>query len=87
MIVVPYPHARGHQAYNAAPYVEAGAAVLLDDADCTPPRLCAEIEALVADQPRWQAMAEASLRMGRPDAAERVADLVGEAAAHRSRRP
>ena len=79
MILVPYPHAGGHQAFNAAPYVHAGAALLLDDEVCTPARLGAEISRLISDQQRWHAMAEASSQMGRPDATARVAALIGDA--------
>jgi len=86
MILVPYPHAGGHQAFNAAPYVHAGAALLLDDEVCTPARLGAEIGRLIRDQHRWHAMAEASLQMGRPDATERVAELIGDAVHARGRR-
>lgn len=80
MIVVPYPHAGGHQRHNAAPYVAAGAAMLIDDADCTPARLAAEITALVAHPSRWRGMAEASLAMGLPDATDSVVRLIVEAA-------
>jgi UDP-N-acetylglucosamine--N-acetylmuramyl-(pentapeptide) pyrophosphoryl-undecaprenol N-acetylglucosamine transferase len=80
MIVVPYPHAGGHQRHNAAPYVAAGAALLIDDAECTPERLEAEITALVADPARWHAMAEASAALGLPDATDAVVRLIVEAA-------
>jgi len=80
MIVVPYPHAGGHQRHNATPYVAAGAAMLIDDAECTPDRLGAEIEALVADPPRWRRMAAASAALGMPDATDSVVRLVVEAA-------
>ncbi len=80
MIVVPYPHAGGHQRHNAAPYVTAGAALLIDDAECTPQRLGAEISALVDDPRRWQAMARASLALGLPDATDSVVRLIVEAA-------
>jgi UDP-N-acetylglucosamine--N-acetylmuramyl-(pentapeptide) pyrophosphoryl-undecaprenol N-acetylglucosamine transferase len=86
MILVPYPHAGAHQVFNAAPYVRAGAALLLDDEACTPARLRAEINKLVGDQRRWHAMAAASLRMGRPDATERVTELIGDAVQARGRR-
>ena len=38
MILVPYPHAGDHQRFNAAPYVDAGAARLIPDAECDPER-------------------------------------------------
>jgi UDP-N-acetylglucosamine--N-acetylmuramyl-(pentapeptide) pyrophosphoryl-undecaprenol N-acetylglucosamine transferase len=80
MIVVPYPHAGGHQRHNAAPYVAAGAAMLIGDAECTPERLGAEIAALVKDPSRWQAMAAASATLGLPDATDSVVRLIVEAA-------
>ena len=80
MIVVPYPHAGGHQRHNAAPYVAAGAAMLIDDAECMPERLGAEISALVDDSSRWRAMARASLALGLPDATDSVVRLIVEAA-------
>ncbi|MFN2452173.1 MAG: undecaprenyldiphospho-muramoylpentapeptide beta-N-acetylglucosaminyltransferase [Candidatus Dormibacteria bacterium] len=80
MILVPYPHAGAHQADNAAPYVTAGAAVLIDDAQCTPERLESELEAVLADTARWRAMAAASAAAGRPDATTRVVELVREVA-------
>ncbi|MFN2569149.1 MAG: glycosyltransferase, partial [Candidatus Dormibacteria bacterium] len=79
MILVPYPHAGGHQAHNAEPYVRGGAALLIRDEECSAVRLGAEISRLVGDVGRWRTMAEASAGMGRPDAAERVVALLGEA--------
>jgi UDP-N-acetylglucosamine--N-acetylmuramyl-(pentapeptide) pyrophosphoryl-undecaprenol N-acetylglucosamine transferase len=79
MIVVPYPHAGGHQRHNASPYVDAGAALLIDDADCTPDRLETEIRALVADPARWRAMSAASAALGMPDATDSVVRLIVEA--------
>jgi UDP-N-acetylglucosamine--N-acetylmuramyl-(pentapeptide) pyrophosphoryl-undecaprenol N-acetylglucosamine transferase len=80
MIVVPYPHAGGHQRHNAAPYVAAGAALLIDDAECTPERLGAEIAALVADPARWRTMAASSAELGLPDATDSVVRLIVDAA-------
>ena len=70
----------GHQRHNATPYVEAGAAMLIDDAECTAERLAAEITALVADPPRWRRMAAASTALGLPDATDSVVRLIVEAA-------
>ena len=81
MILVPYPHAGGHQAENAAPYVRAGAARLVPDEELSALRLREEVGGLLADPGRWRAMAAASAGMGRPDAAERVVELLREVAA------
>jgi len=80
MILVPYPHAGAHQADNAAPYVAAGAAVLIPDAECTSERLEAAVEDLLADPERWRAMAAASTAAGRPQATARVVALIREVA-------
>ena len=84
MILVPYPYAGGHQAHNVIPYVKGGAAVAVDDASCTPDRLLTEIRTLIDDSTRWRSMAEASRRLGRPDAADRVVELIGSVARERS---
>ena len=74
-ILVPYPHATAdHQAKNARWLAEAGAAMVLPDADCTGERLRGLVGALLADRRRLEAMAEAARAVGRPDAADRVAD-------------
>ncbi|MDQ2961191.1 MAG: UDP-N-acetylglucosamine--N-acetylmuramyl-(pentapeptide) pyrophosphoryl-undecaprenol N-acetylglucosamine transferase, partial [Candidatus Dormibacteraeota bacterium] len=46
MILVPYPHAGGHQRFNAEPYAAAGAARVVADADCEPGRVRRELSAL-----------------------------------------
>jgi UDP-N-acetylglucosamine--N-acetylmuramyl-(pentapeptide) pyrophosphoryl-undecaprenol N-acetylglucosamine transferase len=87
-ILVPYPQATGdHQAKNARWLAEAGAAMVLPDADCTGERLQGLVGALLADRRRLAAMAESARAVGRPDAAERVADEVLAAAAGRRRLP
>lgn len=85
MVLVPYPHAGDHQRHNAGPYVDAGAATVVADAELDPGRLRAEVEGLLRDPGRWRAMAEASRGCGIPDAAERVVALVREAAGVRAR--
>ena len=80
MILVPYPHARAHQVDNAMPYVRCGAARLLSDEDCSGARMRAEMEAIAGDPVAWREMARASAAAGRPDAAQRVAELLAEVA-------
>ena len=80
-VLIPYPHASGnHQAANARWMEQAGAATVLADADLTPERLRAEVDALVADEPRRRAMAAASAALARPDAAREIAHEVLAAA-------
>lgn len=80
-ILVPYPHATAdHQTTNANWLVSAGAAVMLPDAECTGARLRELVGALLLDRRRLDAMAEAARAVGRPEAADRIATLVLEAA-------
>jgi UDP-N-acetylglucosamine--N-acetylmuramyl-(pentapeptide) pyrophosphoryl-undecaprenol N-acetylglucosamine transferase len=80
-VLVPYPHAtERHQEANAREVADAGAAVVLSDEELTPRRLSACILELVDDPDRRDRMAAAALAWARPDAAQRVADLVEEAA-------
>jgi undecaprenyldiphospho-muramoylpentapeptide beta-N-acetylglucosaminyltransferase len=80
-VLVPLPGAPGdHQTRNALALVEAGAAVLVPDDECDGARLAAELEALLSDPGRLEAMAAAARGVARPDAADRLADLVEEAA-------
>jgi UDP-N-acetylglucosamine--N-acetylmuramyl-(pentapeptide) pyrophosphoryl-undecaprenol N-acetylglucosamine transferase len=76
-ILVPLPGApRDHQTRNAEALVGMGAAVLIPDHECTGRRLALELDALLADPGRLQAMCEAARENGHPDAAARVAELV-----------
>jgi UDP-N-acetylglucosamine--N-acetylmuramyl-(pentapeptide) pyrophosphoryl-undecaprenol N-acetylglucosamine transferase len=80
-ILVPYPHATAdHQTANARWMQRAGAAVVVPDAELTPARLLSEIETLLGDRARLDAMGRASASLGRPDAARRIADEVLAAA-------
>lgn len=80
-ILVPYPHAAGaHQEANARRLAEAGAAEVIPDADLTGIHLAQQLGALLRQPARRREMAEAARRMARPDAAERVVDLLLEAA-------
>ncbi len=76
MIVVPYPHAGGHQRRNAQALAEAGAAVLVEDEEFTPERLLELARAILSDEGRRRQMAEAALAAARPGAAGDIADIV-----------
>ena len=75
LVVVPYPHAAGHQAANARELVEAGAARLVADEAFDGAAFAAAC-AILADEPRRAAMAAASRSMGRPGAADATASLL-----------
>jgi UDP-N-acetylglucosamine--N-acetylmuramyl-(pentapeptide) pyrophosphoryl-undecaprenol N-acetylglucosamine transferase len=83
MVAVPYPHAAGHQRANARQLVDAGAARLIDDEDLDAAALV-DAAAILADPTEHLAMSAAARGLGRPGAANAVADLVLAAA---SRRP
>jgi UDP-N-acetylglucosamine--N-acetylmuramyl-(pentapeptide) pyrophosphoryl-undecaprenol N-acetylglucosamine transferase len=76
-ILVPLPHALDQdQLANAAALAAAGGALLIRQSDFTAERLADELARLLADPPKLAAMAAASRRVGRADAAERLADEV-----------
>ena len=85
IVVVPYPHAAGHQRANAHQVVEAGAGRLIDDADFDAAALL-DAARLLEDPAAHVAMSAAARSLGRPGAADAVADLV-LAAARRSPLP
>jgi UDP-N-acetylglucosamine--N-acetylmuramyl-(pentapeptide) pyrophosphoryl-undecaprenol N-acetylglucosamine transferase len=76
-ILVPLPHALDQdQRANAGVLEKAGGAIRIEQAEFTPERLAAEINALAADSGRLAKMAVAAKSTGALDAAERLADLV-----------
>jgi UDP-N-acetylglucosamine--N-acetylmuramyl-(pentapeptide) pyrophosphoryl-undecaprenol N-acetylglucosamine transferase len=76
-ILVPYPYATdAHQDANARELERAGAAELVPDRDLTPDRLAERLAALIGDDERRSSMAKASRSWAKPDADERLAELV-----------
>ena len=76
-ILVPYPHATDdHQAANARELERAGAAEVYLDRDLTPEGSARRILSLVEDGERRAVMAKAGAAWAKPDADERVAELV-----------
>jgi len=84
-VLVPYPHAAGdHQTGNARWMERAGAAVVIPDAQLTPARLRAAVDAIATDPARHDAMAAAARGLARPDAASDIAGEVLAAISTRS---
>ena len=78
-VLVPLPGAPGdHQTANARYLADAGAAVIVADAELDGPRLVAEIAALLAEPTALDRMARAAAGAGWRRAAEAVAALVEE---------
>ena len=86
IVVVPYPHAAGHQSANAATLVEAGAARMIADEAFDADALL-EAARILDDPSVHVAMAAAARAMGRPRAADAVAELVLAAAERRAPPP
>jgi UDP-N-acetylglucosamine--N-acetylmuramyl-(pentapeptide) pyrophosphoryl-undecaprenol N-acetylglucosamine transferase len=80
-ILVPWPGATAdHQRLNAAPFEQAGAAMVVDDDALDGARLRQEIEALLGDPARLGAMGTAMRALARPDPARDAAEAVLELA-------
>jgi UDP-N-acetylglucosamine--N-acetylmuramyl-(pentapeptide) pyrophosphoryl-undecaprenol N-acetylglucosamine transferase len=76
-VLIPYPHATAdHQSANARFMEQAGAAIIISDAELTPARLGQEVGHLLADHGRLAAMARAAAAMAKPDAARDIASEV-----------
>jgi UDP-N-acetylglucosamine--N-acetylmuramyl-(pentapeptide) pyrophosphoryl-undecaprenol N-acetylglucosamine transferase len=82
-ILIPFPHAAAHQLANAMALEKDGAAVVISDGPDTAARLAAELGRLLASRERLDSMAAAAARLGRPGAAQRVLEVIGEVVAKR----
>jgi len=84
-ILVPLPTAADdHQRRNAQALEAAGAAEVIEQKDLTGTLLADRILALAADREKRAAMGAAARRFARPDAAERIVDIVLQLAEHRA---
>lgn len=82
MVVVPYPHAAGHQRRNAEEMVRSGAARLVEDDEFDAAALLAAV-AILDDRKGHDAMAAAARSLARPGAAAAAAELILAAAERR----
>lgn len=73
-ILIPYPYAtQDHQTANARFFTQAGAAVMIGDAELTAQRLAQESQRLLGDPERLGAMGRAAAAAARPHAAKAIA--------------
>lgn len=78
-ILIPYPFAaENHQEFNARSLVEAGAARMILNKDLTAEILSATIDELLTSPETLKKMSEASLSLGKPHAADEIAELILE---------
>jgi UDP-N-acetylglucosamine--N-acetylmuramyl-(pentapeptide) pyrophosphoryl-undecaprenol N-acetylglucosamine transferase len=76
-VLIPYPYASAdHQSANARFMEQAGAAIVIPDAELTPGRLGQEVGRLLADRGRLAAMSRAAAAVAKPDAAREIAGEV-----------
>ncbi len=76
-ILIPYPYAaEDHQVYNAAIFDSAGAGLVFRQAELTPDLLQSKVLNLLHSPDLLQQMAQKAGKLGFPDSAERLADLV-----------
>ena len=80
-IFVPLPIGNGEQARNARAVVEAGGALLVDDADLTPDWIADTVPGLLADPARLASMSAAATGLVPRDADDQLAAIVLETAA------
>jgi UDP-N-acetylglucosamine--N-acetylmuramyl-(pentapeptide) pyrophosphoryl-undecaprenol N-acetylglucosamine transferase len=83
-IMVPLPHALDQdQKANAEVLARAGGGWMVEQRDMNPGRLARDVAELVANPRRLADAAAAAVLIGRPQAAEKLADLVETIAEHK----
>lgn len=75
-VFVPLPHGNGEQALNAKPAVDAGAALLVPDAELTSDKVTELVIPLVTDPERLSRMSAAAVGLGHREADEVLAAMV-----------
>ncbi|MEL5990479.1 UDP-N-acetylglucosamine--N-acetylmuramyl-(pentapeptide) pyrophosphoryl-undecaprenol N-acetylglucosamine transferase [Microbacterium phosphatis] len=78
-VYVPYAVGNGEQRLNASSAIEAGAAILIEDAEFTADRVRSEIVPLLQDEERLTAMAAAAEKVGERRGTENVIAMVDRA--------
>jgi UDP-N-acetylglucosamine--N-acetylmuramyl-(pentapeptide) pyrophosphoryl-undecaprenol N-acetylglucosamine transferase len=81
-VYVPLPIGNGEQRLNALPVVNAGGGLIVDDADLTPAFVADTVSRLLVDPERLAAMTTSAALAGHRDAAQRVAEVAVQVAAH-----
>jgi UDP-N-acetylglucosamine--N-acetylmuramyl-(pentapeptide) pyrophosphoryl-undecaprenol N-acetylglucosamine transferase len=77
-LLIPGLYAGAHQQANARWLEDSGAALVMEETSLTPETLLEAVAGLLDDTDRLARMADAAASLSRPDAAERVADILIE---------
>lgn len=76
-ILVPIPEDISHdQTHNAFSYARSGAAVVIEQRNLAPHILAAEIDRIISDPQRIATMSEAAKKFAKPQAAQKIADIL-----------
>jgi UDP-N-acetylglucosamine--N-acetylmuramyl-(pentapeptide) pyrophosphoryl-undecaprenol N-acetylglucosamine transferase len=79
-VFIPLPIGNGEQAFNAKPVVDAGGALMVDDAALTPQTITETVIPMLTDPDRLAAMSKAARGTGHREAADVLARMVLEVA-------
>ena len=75
-ILIPFPHAtENHQYYNALEIERRGGARIINDSDVSGEFMAYTIKEFMADRKALLKMGEASSRLGKPRAAEKIVEI------------
>jgi UDP-N-acetylglucosamine--N-acetylmuramyl-(pentapeptide) pyrophosphoryl-undecaprenol N-acetylglucosamine transferase len=74
-ILIPYPHARGHQLHNARALADGGAAWIFEEKTASPAAFKALLDRAAADPALLEEMGRRSLALLKTDGAEALVDL------------
>jgi UDP-N-acetylglucosamine--N-acetylmuramyl-(pentapeptide) pyrophosphoryl-undecaprenol N-acetylglucosamine transferase len=79
-VLIPYPHANGHQRANADLVERTGGGFAIEEAEATPGRVLYALRWLAADSALRQRMGARMRRLDHPDAAERLRSAITDVA-------
>lgn len=77
-VVIPYPYAEGHQELNARYFADRGGVILLKQSECTGDVLYRKITELIHSSDLRENLSNKLKRLARPDASEKLIDIVEE---------
>ena len=77
-VLIPYPHAHGHQRANAALVDAVGGGVVIEESAATPERLLGALRRLLGDRRLRDMMSGQMRRLDNPDALERLTEAIAQ---------